>query len=79
MQHEGEIGGDQLPAEARLNVRAHKVGMPDSHYQKWVWQLPAEDCQAKPEDCQARDVGNLRASEWGNGSYDSNLGEGCQS
>ncbi len=53
--------------------------MPDSRYQKWVWKLPTEDCQTTTEDCQAEDNGNLRTSEWENGSYDNNIGEGCQS
>jgi 5S rRNA maturation endonuclease (ribonuclease M5) len=65
-------------AKKELNIKADKVGMPGSHYQKWVWRLPDEECQAETEDCQTSNVGSLRTNETSKDSYGSNLGEGCQ-
>lgn len=65
-------------AKKELKIDAEKVGMPGSHYQKWVWALPPEDCQPAAEECQTQDVGSLRTSETIKDSYLNSLGEGCQ-
>jgi putative DNA primase/helicase len=64
-------------AKKRLKVCSHKVGMPGSHYQKWVWELPAaEGAQPSAEGAQANTVEHLRASNAHNGGYGNNLAEG---
>jgi hypothetical protein len=66
-------------AKTRLGVRSHKVGMPGTHYQKWVWELPAaEGAQPAPEDAQENRVEHLRASDVDKGGYGNNLPEGAQ-
>ena len=65
-------------AKKELKIDAEKVGMPGSHYQKWVWALPPEDCQPAAEGCQTQNVGSLRTSETMKESYLNSLGEGCQ-
>lgn len=66
-------------AKKRLDVRSHKVGMPGSHYQKWVWELPAvEGDQTPPEGDQTNGDDRLRSSEDFRGSYGNNLAEDDQ-
>ena len=65
-------------AKRRLGVRSHKVGMPGSHLQKWVWELPAEGDQSPPEGDQTNGSDHLRASADSNGSYNNDLAEGAQ-
>jgi hypothetical protein len=65
-------------AKSRLKVRSHKVGMPGTHHQKWVWELPCEGAQPALEDAQENSVEHLRASDTGKGVYDTSLPEGAQ-
>jgi hypothetical protein len=66
-------------AKSRLGVRSHKVGMPGTHYQKWVWELPApEGVQSTPEDAQENRVERLRTSGTDKSTYGNNLSEGAQ-
>ena len=65
-------------AKMRLGVRSHKVGMPGTHYQKWVWELPAEGAQRLSEDAQENIVEHLRANGADKGGYANNLPEGAQ-
>jgi hypothetical protein len=37
-------------AKKALKVKAEKVGLPRSEGQKWVWKMPAEDCQPSAEE-----------------------------
>ncbi len=60
-------------------MRAKKVGLPGSQYQKWVWALPApEGAQVAAEGAQKTEVEHLRASEPNKDSYGNNLAEGAQ-
>jgi len=66
-------------AQKRLKVRAKKVGLPGSQYQKWVWALSApEGAQVAAEGAQKTEVEHLRASEPNKDSYGNNLAEGAQ-
>ncbi len=66
-------------AKTRLRVRSNKVGMPGTHFQKWVWELPdAEGAQTASEDIQENRIEHLRASGADKGVYGSNLAEGAQ-
>lgn len=67
-----------LRAKAELKIKSEKVGMPGSHYQKWVWKLPDEGCQAEAEECQSSNAGSLRTNDTSKDSYASDLAEGCQ-
>ncbi|HEX8073221.1 MAG TPA: AAA family ATPase [Pyrinomonadaceae bacterium] len=65
-------------AKERLKVRVRKVGMPGSHYQKWVWELPAEGDQPAPEGDQESRVDHLRANDAAKGTYSQHLAEDDQ-
>lgn len=66
-------------AKARLGVRSHKVGMPNTRLQKWVWELRAtEGVQAAPEGVQENGIEHLRANGADKGAYDNNLSEEAQ-
>jgi putative DNA primase/helicase len=66
-------------AKARLGVRSHKVGMPGTHYQKWVWELTvAEGAQLPSEGAQENVVEHLRTNDANKDTYDNNLSEGAQ-
>jgi hypothetical protein len=66
-------------AKARLKVRSHKVGMPGSHFQKWVWELPdSEGVQSSTEDAQVSGVEHLRTSDADKDTYANNLPEDVQ-
>jgi putative DNA primase/helicase len=66
-------------AKMKLGVRSHKVGMPGTHYQKWVWELPgAEGAQPASEDAQENGVEHLRASCCRKCLYPRRLPEGAQ-
>jgi putative DNA primase/helicase len=66
-------------AKMKLNVRSHKVGMPGTHYQKWVWELPAaEGAQSDPEEAQENRVEHLRTSHADKDTYGNDLSEGAQ-
>lgn len=66
-------------AKRRLGVRSHKVGMPGSHYQKWVWELPGdEDDQTPAEGDQVSRTDHLRANAEGKSIYGNNLPEDDQ-
>lgn len=66
-------------AKARLGVRSHKVGMPNTRLQKWVWELPAaEGAQAAAEGVQENGIEHLRANDTDKGDYDNNLSEDAQ-
>jgi len=64
-------------AKARLKVQARKVGLPGSHYQKWVWELPEGD-QLSAEGDQKRESDHLRASGTDKGTYSQHLAEDDQ-
>jgi hypothetical protein len=66
-------------AKMKLGVRSHRVGMPGTHYQKWVWELPAaEGAQSGPEDVQENRVEHLRVSHAAKNTYGDDLAEGAQ-
>jgi len=66
-------------AKAQLKVRARKVGMPGSHYQKWMWELPGnEAAQTRAEDGQIAESEHLRASGADNDTYSQHLAEDAQ-
>jgi AAA domain-containing protein/DNA primase RepB-like protein len=65
-------------AKDRLKVRVKKVGLPGSHFQKWVWELSTEGAQLPSEDAQVNKVEHLRASETTKDSYHNNLPEDAQ-
>ncbi len=66
-------------AKGRLKIRSHKVGVPGSHYQKWVWELPKpEDDQTASEDDQENRIDHLRASDASKETYANNLPEDDQ-
>jgi hypothetical protein len=66
-------------AKTRLKICSHKVGMPGTHYQKWVWELPnAEGAQRATEEAQTPGVEHLRASGGHKGGYGNHLAEGAQ-
>ena len=64
-------------AKARLKVQARKVGLPGSHYQKWVWELPEGD-QLSAEGDQKKESDHLRANGTGKGTYSQHLAEDDQ-
>ncbi|HZH91588.1 MAG TPA: AAA family ATPase [Pyrinomonadaceae bacterium] len=66
-------------AKARLKVQPRKVGMPGSHFQKWVWELPNnEGAQQGYEDAQTSENDHLRANGTDKGSYSTHLAEDDQ-
>jgi DNA repair protein RadA/Sms len=66
-------------AKARLKIQARKIGLPGSHYQKWVWELPdSEGAQPDAEDAQKERSEHLRANETDKGSYQQHLAEDAQ-
>lgn len=66
-------------AKSKLGVRSHKVGMPGTHYQKWVWELPApEGVQSTAEGAQENSIEHLRTSDTDKAAYGNNLSEGAQ-
>lgn len=66
-------------AKVRLKVQARKVGLPGSHYQKWVWELPDnEGAQLHAEDGQIRGSEHLRANEAEKDGYSQHLTEDAQ-
>jgi 5S rRNA maturation endonuclease (ribonuclease M5) len=66
-------------AKVRLNVRAKKIGMPGTNFQKWVWELPdGEAAQVPDQYAQGSEVEHLRASETSKSDYDNNLAEDDQ-
>jgi hypothetical protein len=63
-------------AKARLKVQARKVGLPGSHCQKWVWQLPgSEGAQECAEGAQRTEDEHLRASGADKDTYSQHLAE----
>ncbi|HEX8492999.1 MAG TPA: AAA family ATPase [Pyrinomonadaceae bacterium] len=66
-------------AKRQLKVRTRKVGMPGSHYQKWLWELPGnEAAQISGEDAQVMESEHLRASDADKDSYSQHLAEDAQ-
>lgn len=66
-------------AKKRLDVRSHKVGMPGSHHQKWVWELrSAEGDPSRSEDDQTDGRDHLRSNSSRNGGCSNDLTEGDQ-
>jgi len=66
-------------AKARLKVQARKVGLPGSHFQKWVWELSnSEDDQQSGEGAQIIESEHLRASGADKDSYSQHLAEDDQ-
>lgn len=66
-------------AKARLKIQARKIGLPGSHYQKWVWELPeGEGAQPYAEDAQKEESEHLRANDADKGSYLQHLAEDAQ-
>jgi hypothetical protein len=66
-------------AKARLKIQARKIGLPGSHYQKWVWELPdSEGAQPYAEDAQREGSEHLRANDVDKDSYLQHLAEDAQ-
>jgi hypothetical protein len=66
-------------AKARLKVQSKKLGLPNSHLQKWVWKLPNnEAAQVCAEDAQTTKGEHLRASGTDKDSYSQHLVEDAQ-
>jgi hypothetical protein len=66
-------------AKTRLRVRSNKVGMPGTHFQKWVWELPdAEGAQTASEGAQENRIEHLRANGADKSACGNNLAEGAQ-
>ncbi|MDX6693212.1 MAG: hypothetical protein QOF02_815 [Blastocatellia bacterium] len=66
-------------AKTRLKVQAKKVGLPGSHFQKWVWELSNnEGAQICVEDAQTSEDEHLRANGADKGSYLQQLAEDAQ-
>lgn len=66
-------------AKGQLKVRPRKVGLPGSHYQKWVLELPDnEPDQVSAEDAQTTESDHLRASGADKDSYSQHLAEDDQ-
>jgi hypothetical protein len=66
-------------AKKRLGVRSDKIGLPGSHFQKWVWELPGgEGDQTPAEGDQISGSDHLRTSAEGKSSYGNDLPEGDQ-
>jgi RecA-family ATPase len=66
-------------AKARLKVQAKKVGLPGSHFQKWVWELSdSEGAQNCVEGAQTSESEHLRANGTDKGRYSLQLAEDAQ-
>lgn len=66
-------------AKTRLKIQARKIGLPGSHYQKWVWELPnSEGAQPYAEDAQKEESEHLQANDVDKGSYPQHLAEDAQ-
>lgn len=66
-------------AKTRLKIQAKKVGLPGSHYQKWIWRLPDnEGAQECAEDDQKPNDEHLRANDAEKETYSQHLAEDDQ-